>query len=309
VGVAEYVDGVDRLLTRAHGLFPAGGDGGEAIPAGGGGASVPGTPAGESGLTAGAGVAGGVYQQTQPVVAGLDAAAGEAAAEAAAIGAQGHLGSGVIRDQARTEAAAIAPMANSAAGMRLMVSTMDSHVTAMQNQLSITDAQNQALTMQLRQVAASYRAQGRVVNGGQPGGGGQVQAVDFNQDGPQPPPGPQPFLPQYEQVLTAAPAPPPSGPSLPFSPPQSRPAPAPPAAPAPPPVTAACQRALDQQQDELVQTILKDVGKGAVLGGMAGVTVDGVGALPGLIAGGAIGGIGGVIDWATSAHPLPPECK
>jgi hypothetical protein len=42
------------------------------------------------------------------------------------------------------------------------------------------------------------------------------------------------------------------------------------------------------------------MGKGAVLGGLAGVTVDGVGALPGLVAGGAIGGIGGVIDWASS---------
>ena len=71
MGVAEYVDGVDRLLTRAHGLFPAGGDGGEAIPAGGGGGSVPGAPAGESGLTAGAGVAGGVYQRAQSVGGGV----------------------------------------------------------------------------------------------------------------------------------------------------------------------------------------------------------------------------------------------
>ena len=46
-----------------------------------------------------------------------------------------------------------------------------------------------------------------------------------------------------------------------------------------------------------------------MLGGLAGVTVDGVGALPGLISGAAIGGIGGVIDWATSPNPLPPECK
>jgi hypothetical protein len=47
----------------------------------------------------------------------------------------------------------------------------------------------------------------------------------------------------------------------------------------------------------------------AVLGGLAGVTVNGVGARPGLIAGGAIGGIGGVIDWATSPNLLPPECR
>ncbi|MGB8209075.1 MAG: hypothetical protein WCF69_15975 [Mycobacterium sp.] len=159
MSVAEYVDGVDRLLTRAHGLFPAGGVGGGAVPAGGGGGSVPGAPAGGSGLTAGAGLAGGVYQRAQSAVAGLDAGAGEAAAEAAAIGAQGYTGSGVIRDQARAQAAAIAPMANSAAGMRLMVSTMDQHVQAMQQQVSTTSAQNQGVATRLRQVAASYRSQ------------------------------------------------------------------------------------------------------------------------------------------------------
>lgn len=312
MSVAEYVDGVDRLLTRAHGLFPAGGDGGEAIPAGGGGGSVPGTPAGESGLTAGAGVAGGVYQRAQSSVAGLDAGAGEAAAEAAAIGAQGRSGSGVIRDQARAQAAAIAPMSNSAAGMRLMVSTMDQHVAAMQQQVDTTHAQNQALTTRLRQVAATYRGEGGVLNGSQQVGAGQVQAVDYTQDGPQPTPGPQPFLPAYEQALTAPPpaGSAPSGPSLPFSPPPSPPVPAPPPTPSGgPPWSAACQTAADAQEHERIMKIFRDMGKGAVLGGLAGVTVDGVGALPGLISGAAIGGIGGVIDWATSPNPLPPECK
>ena len=114
----------------------------------------------------------------------------------------------MIRDQARAQAAAIAPMANSAAGMRLMVSTMDQHVAAMQQQVDTTHAQNQALTTRLRQVAATYRGEGGVVNGSQQVGAGQVQAVDYTQDGPQPTPGPQPFLPAYEQALTA---PPPAG--------------------------------------------------------------------------------------------------
>ena len=122
-----------------------------------------------------------------------------------AIGAQGRSGSGVIRDQARAQAAAIAPMTNSAAGMRLMVSTMDQHVAAMQQQVNTTAAQNQALTTRLRQVAATYRGEGGVLNGSQQVGAGQVQAVDYTQDGPQPTPGPQPFLPAYEQALTAPP--------------------------------------------------------------------------------------------------------
>jgi hypothetical protein len=159
VGVAEYVAGVDRLLTRAHGLFPAGGDGGEAFSGGGVGGVVPATPAGASGLGTSAGVAGGVYQRAQIGVAGLDAGSGEAAAEAGAIGAQGWSGSGVIRDQARTQAAAIAPMSNSAAGMRLLVAAMDQHVAAMQQQVSTTSAQNQGLATRMRQVAASYRSQ------------------------------------------------------------------------------------------------------------------------------------------------------
>jgi hypothetical protein len=289
-------------------LFPsAAGDGGRAFSAGGGG-SVPAVPAGDSGLATGADMAGGVYTRAQTTVSGLDAESGEAATEAGAIGAQGFSGSGVIRDQARAQATAIAPMTNSAAGMRLMVSTMDAHVAAMQQQVSTTHAQNQALSTRLRVVAQGYRGQGGMVDGPQPAGG-QVQAVDFTQDGPQPPPGPQPFLPTYEQVLTAPPAPPPSGPPLPFSPPQSPPPPPPPLAPALAPVTPACRAAVDRQQEDLVKKILADMGKGAVVGGLAGVTVDGVGALPGLISGAAIGGIGGVIDWATSPNPLPQQCK
>jgi hypothetical protein len=153
---------VDRLLTRAHGLFPAGGDGSEAFPAGGGGGSVPSAPAGRSGLSAAAGLAGDVYTRTQSAVAALDAGSGEATTEAGAVATQGRSGSGLIRDQARAKAAAIAPMTNPAAGMRLLVSTMDSHVTAMQQQVDTTHAQNQTLTTRLRQVAAIYRGEGGV---------------------------------------------------------------------------------------------------------------------------------------------------
>jgi hypothetical protein len=62
VSVAEFVTGVDRLLTRAHGLFPAGGGDAGGVFAAGCGDSVPAPPAGASGLDVGAGAARGFYQ-------------------------------------------------------------------------------------------------------------------------------------------------------------------------------------------------------------------------------------------------------
>jgi Transglycosylase SLT domain len=157
------VAGVDRLLTRGHGLFPAGGgDGGAVFAAGGGegGVSVPAPPAGGGGLTGGAGVAGGVYQQTRSGVAGLAGDCGQSATDAGGVGVQGRAGSGAVVDSARGQAAAIAPMSGSAAGMRLMVSTMDERLAAMQRQIDTTTAQNQVLAIRLRQVAEAYRGVG-----------------------------------------------------------------------------------------------------------------------------------------------------
>jgi hypothetical protein len=183
VSVAEYVASVDRLLTQAHELFPAGGDAGAAVPAGRSGGSVPGASAGGSALTAGAGLAGDVYTRGQTVVAALDAGAGEAATEAAAIGAEGFSGSGVIRDQARAQAAAIAPMANSAAGMRLMVSTMDTNMAAMQQQLKTTSIHNQVSSARLRQIAAGYRTQTDFLGSGEePATGGVVKDAGVGTD-------------------------------------------------------------------------------------------------------------------------------
>ena len=164
---------MDRLLTRGFGLFPAaGGAGGGVFAAGGGdgGAAVPAPPAGGSGLGSGAGVAGGVYGQTQSAVGGLDADSGHSAGQADGVGAAGRAGSGAVRDSARTQAAAIAPLSNSAAGMRLMVSTMDERLAAMQRQLDTTTAQNQVLATRLRQVAEAYRGMG-AMGGGMPLGG------------------------------------------------------------------------------------------------------------------------------------------
>ena len=162
MGVGEFVAGVDRLLTRAHGLFGAGAGsgGGEVFAAGGGGGSVPPPPAGGSGLGSGVAAAGGVYEQSQAGVSGLDVDSGQTAGAGGAVADQGRAGAGVIRDQARTVAAATAPLGNSAAGARLVVAAMDEHLAAMQRQLDTTTEQNKVLAARLRQLAEAYRGAG-----------------------------------------------------------------------------------------------------------------------------------------------------
>ncbi|MBY0441374.1 MAG: hypothetical protein K2Q25_04455 [Mycobacteriaceae bacterium] len=156
--VAVFVAGVDRLLTRGHGLFPVDGAGpGVAVNAGGG--VVPAAPAG-GGLGAGVDVAGGVYGRSHAGVMGLDAESGQLAGAGVAVGQQGRAGAGLVCDQARTQAAAMTPMANSAAGVRLLVSTMDDRLAEMQQQLDATAAQNRLLALRLRQLVQAYQGTG-----------------------------------------------------------------------------------------------------------------------------------------------------
>jgi hypothetical protein len=227
---------------------------------------------------------------------------------AAAVSKAGATQLDTVAAQTRAISAA-APAARTAADQRVVLTALRGQMQQASQVVQTTQQQAGAAATQIHSLKYPNNkpADGpddQILGDTDPASAGRVQAVDFKQDGPQPTPGPQPFLPAYEQALTAPRAPaPPSGPPQPFSPPQTPPVP-----PAPL-FSPACQAAAAQQQDDVVKKILADMGKGAVLGGLAGVTVDGVGALPGLIAGGAIGGIGGVIDWATSSNPLPPQCK
>jgi hypothetical protein len=155
VSIAEFVAGVDRLLTRAHDLFPAGGDSGDLPTAGGG--SVPAAPDGGSGLRGGVSRAAGSYQQAQSGAAGLDEELQQAAARGGAIGQQGRVASGLIRDQARAVAASTAPLAKSPAGAQLIMAAMDQHLSAMQGQLQSTKSQYQGVSATLGQVAVGYQ--------------------------------------------------------------------------------------------------------------------------------------------------------
>jgi peptidoglycan DL-endopeptidase CwlO len=164
------VAGVDRLLTRGHGLFPAGGpgEGGQVFAAGAGRGSVPAAPGGDSGLSGGATAAGGAYQQAQAGTDGLDEGSGQAVTDGGAVGAQGRAASGLIRDQARAVGAATAALGRSPAGAQLIMATMDQHLAAMQRQLDQTTAQNRLLALRLRELAAGYRGIGSAGMGGMP---------------------------------------------------------------------------------------------------------------------------------------------
>ena len=96
-----------------------------------------------------------------PGCRGLDVDSGQAAGVGGGVAGQGRAGAGVIRDQARTVAAATAPLGNSAAGARLIVATMDQHLAAMQRQLDTTTEQNKVLAVRMRQLAEAYRGAGR----------------------------------------------------------------------------------------------------------------------------------------------------
>ncbi|WP_142383293.1 hypothetical protein [Mycobacterium intracellulare] len=155
MSIAAFVAGVDRILTRAHELYPADGQG-VSLPASGAGAA-PASPSGVGGLRSGVTRAAGSYQQARTSAAGLDQELQQAADYGGMIGAQGRLGSGMIRNQARAVAAAAGPMAKSPAGARLIMAAMDQHLSAMQGQLQTTKTQNQAVSMTLRQTATGYQ--------------------------------------------------------------------------------------------------------------------------------------------------------
>lgn len=182
MSVAQFVAGVDRLLTRGHGLFPAGGGvgGGRVFGAGAGHGEVPAAPAGGGGLTGGATAAGGSYHQAHVTAAGFDANSGDTVDQGGAVGQQGRAASGVIRDQARAMGATTAALGRSPAGAQLVMATMDQHLEAMQRQLDQTTQQNRLLALRLRQLAAGYRGMASPGMGGMGGllsGGGGLSGI------------------------------------------------------------------------------------------------------------------------------------
>ncbi|WP_133060199.1 hypothetical protein [Mycolicibacterium wolinskyi] len=146
---------VDRVLSAGVGLFPEFGGGSGRVD--GGGPVVPGAPSGGR-LQTGVEGAAGSYRQGWTGVSGLDADTNTAAADGRSAGEQGRGGASGVRDSARSQAAAIAPATGTPAGSRLMVSTMDERLAAMQQQIDTTKAQNKLVAARVRQLAQAYRA-------------------------------------------------------------------------------------------------------------------------------------------------------
>lgn len=155
MSAADFVTGVERLLTRAHNLFPA--SSADSPPLTPGPATTPTLPSGQSALADRATAVGLRYHQTHTQLQGLDAETTQITQEANTIGAQGRASSGAILQQARTQAAAILPIANTPAGRQLLMATMDHNLAAMQGQLTTTTTQYKAATAKLTTIAADYR--------------------------------------------------------------------------------------------------------------------------------------------------------
>jgi len=152
--VGAYVAHVDRVLAAGQGLFPASTGPG---PVGGGGEpAVPPAPS-RSGLNVGVSGAGEDYRQSWRGVAALDARTNGGAADSRAENERGLAGATGVRQTAQSQAAAIAPATGSPAGVKLLVSSMDERLAAMQREIDTAKAQNRLLATRLRQIAAAYR--------------------------------------------------------------------------------------------------------------------------------------------------------
>lgn len=153
-GVQEFADHViDRLLGRGAGLFPAGKpdielSGGEVVTAP--------EPTSGSALVESTGAAGSELARARSRMQRLGEESGQVVAATGETGLDGRNRAEQVREVARKQVAAIMPLTNSAAGMRLLVSTLDTHVGALQDQLDATKKVNVVAAARLRELAAGY---------------------------------------------------------------------------------------------------------------------------------------------------------
>ena len=153
--VNAYIAQVDHVLASAQEPFPLATPAARVGPVEGG---KPPPTSGASRLAAGVDHVASSYRDSWPRVAGLDHQA-SAAVTAATINCQsGRDGAIAVRRAAAVAATAIAPAADSPAGMKLLVARMDAQMADMQRHIAAVMTRNADVAMQLTHVAYGYRS-------------------------------------------------------------------------------------------------------------------------------------------------------
>jgi len=153
--VARYVAQIHALLCAGHQLFPADHDGPRI--AADDRWSIPTVPPHGGSLGRAADDAGADYGRTRSAVSALDADASSTTGDAQTVARQGRARSRAVVDTARAQSDAIWPAAGSPAGMRLIVSTMETRLAEIQREIDIARAQNRLLAARLHRLAAAYK--------------------------------------------------------------------------------------------------------------------------------------------------------
>lgn len=104
-------------------------------------------------------------------MAALDVQTNGGAADGKAENQRGQAGATGVRQTAQSQAAAIAPATGSPASVKLLVSSMDERLAAMQREIDTAKAQNRLLATRLRQIAAAYRSAAAPMGGASALGG------------------------------------------------------------------------------------------------------------------------------------------
>lgn len=146
---------IDRLLARGCELLP------DAAPAVVMTATEPGTPAPPTGAALADSVAdaSGEFARRHAAARGTDDAGARVLAAVCELGADTRREAELLREQARAHAAAVLPLTNTAAGMRLLVSGLSEPIGALQDRLEAVANANLAAADQLRELAGEYGPQ------------------------------------------------------------------------------------------------------------------------------------------------------
>ncbi|WP_156296851.1 DUF4226 domain-containing protein [Mycobacterium paragordonae] len=144
---------IDRLLARGAELFPEGEQSGGLVTPLAGAVAPPG------GATAAGQLGDAVAQwgQRRLTLQRLDEQGAQIVARAAAAAVEGRGAVQRLREQARAQVEAIMPLADTPAGARLLVATLDQALAQLQQHVAASKQANAGAAAQLRELATLYQ--------------------------------------------------------------------------------------------------------------------------------------------------------